>query len=176
LLKELDESYLQIVLNWRNHPKVRRSMTSMNLISLDEHIAWFERYQKNEKDKWFIFFPKKDTPEGVVYFKNISQKNNDATWGFYKNPEAKKGTGLKMSLEALDWAFDKLKLTQINSYIRISNIQSINMHKTLGFVEISESADACFMDVNHEDMLFMSLEKQNWIMAKGFVTKIIKNL
>ena len=60
-------------------------------------------------------------------------------WGFYANPRATLGTEMKMSLAALDQAFNKLNIEKLNADVLASKIKSFDMHKNVGFVK-----EGCF--------------------------------
>jgi UDP-4-amino-4,6-dideoxy-N-acetyl-beta-L-altrosamine N-acetyltransferase len=130
----INKSHLKTILIWRNSEVVRYSMFSQQKISWEEHVDWFKKIYSSQLEKWFLYIDEKRVPSGVVYFKEIDV-NKKADWGFYANPEAESGTGMRMSLEAINYAFFEMGLEKIESSVLISNQRSIAMHEKVGFSE-----------------------------------------
>ena len=85
-LIELRESYLELVLKWRNSKFVREGILSSEKISWTEHKSWFDLISNDSSKKWYVHINQSSVADGVVYFTSISPENADAFWGLYKNP------------------------------------------------------------------------------------------
>ena len=131
----INKTHLKTILIWRNSGVVRYSMFSQQKISWEEHLNWFKKIHSSQLEKWFLFVNEKKVPSGVVYFKEIDLNKKKAEWGFYANPEAESGTGMRMSLEAINYAFLEMGLEKIESSVLMSNQRSIAMHEKVGFSE-----------------------------------------
>ena len=139
MLRPLEKTELKIILEWRNALAVRQSMYSQHEITWDEHLLWFQRMEADDSKRWYLYFNKDNKPNGVVYFTEWHHLHGTAFWGFYANPRATRGTGMKMSLAALDQAFNKLNIQKLNADVLATNTKSLDMHKNVGFVE-----EGCF--------------------------------
>ena len=84
------------------------------------------------------FFYKGDKPNGVVYFTEWV-RDRVLRSGDLINPNATSGTGMRMSLAALNHAFSKLTIQKLNADVLASNPKSLTMHKNVGFIE-----EGCF--------------------------------
>lgn len=129
MLRPLEESDLELILHWRNAPTVRQAMFSQHEISWDEHQAWFRREQVDESKRCFLYLNQNNEANGVVCFTNYDALQRSAFWGFYASPGAIPGTGLRMSLDALDEAFNKLGLEKLSAEVLATNLRSLDMHK-----------------------------------------------
>lgn len=127
----VEEPDLPMLLEWRNHIDVRRFMFTQHEIKMEEHLEWFARSQHDLSRKLLIVLDK-NTPIGFVQFNRLSQ-DGIADWGFYTRPHAAKGTGKKLGLAALDYAFDQLGLHKVCGQAVASNEASIAFHRKLGF-------------------------------------------
>jgi UDP-4-amino-4,6-dideoxy-N-acetyl-beta-L-altrosamine N-acetyltransferase len=141
LLRPLEESDLELILHWRNAPAVRQAMYSQHKISMVEHQAWYQRKKVDASAQWFLYLDQSDVPRGVVYFTAIDAQQRSAFWGFYASPEAALGTGVRMSLDALNLAFGELCLSKLSAEALTTNSRSLKMHKKVGFTE-----EGCFRE------------------------------
>ena len=84
-------------------------MYSQHEITLEEHQLWYESLQDDSSKRWYLYLNKDKEPNGVAYFTKWDALQGTAFWGFYLNPKAPVGTGMRMSLDALQHAFDELE-------------------------------------------------------------------
>ena len=158
-LKDLD---LELILPWRNASMVRQAMFTQHEISWDEHLAWFHRMQEDESKRWFLFTNKNNVPNGVVYFTDIDPAQRGAFWGFYASPDATPGTGMRMSLDALNKAFNVLALKKLNADVLVTNSRSIDMHKKVGFVEEGHFREHFFNGEQRIDVIRLGMLASEW--------------
>lgn len=141
MLRSLEKKDLELVLSWRNDPAVRQAMYSQHEITWEEHQLWFQRMQVDESTRWYLYLNKDNEPNGVVYFTEWNAGQSTAFWGFYANVGATPGTGMRMSLDALGYAFNQLGIQKLNAEVLASNPRSLEMHKKVGFIE-----EGCFRE------------------------------
>nr|MDA8226443.1 hypothetical protein [Desulfitobacterium hafniense] len=102
-LRRIKEEDLELILAWRNSGHVRTNMFNSQIISWQEHIAWFDKL-KQRMDQTVLIYSYKDTPLGVVNFTKIDRKNGRCDWGFYIGcTQAPSGSGTAMGLLGLDY-------------------------------------------------------------------------
>ena len=166
MLRPLEESDLKLILPWRNAPTVRQAMFTQHEISWDEHQAWFHRMQADESKQSFLFLDYENAPSAVVSFVSIEQVQKLAFWGFYTDPDAKPGTGVRMSLDALDKAFYELELRKLNADVLASNLRSLEMHKKIGFIEEGRFRDHFYDGESNVDVVRFGILHEEWPHAK----------
>jgi UDP-4-amino-4,6-dideoxy-N-acetyl-beta-L-altrosamine N-acetyltransferase len=165
-LKPISESDLSLILEWRNTPTVREAMFSSHIIEPEEHLSWFQRIHNDTRSKWLLYSNSEDKPLGVVYFTSIDWNRLSAFWGFYTAPDATPGTGLRMSLEALNLAFDELKLYKLNAEALAGNMRSINMHKSVGFIEEGRFRNQHLNRTERSDVIRFGILSEEWAVHK----------
>ncbi|PDT81736.1 UDP-4-amino-4,6-dideoxy-N-acetyl-beta-L-altrosamine N-acetyltransferase [Sinorhizobium sp. BJ1] len=133
-LRPATDDDLTIMRTWRNTPSVREKMYTWHEISEDEHHQWWERTKSTNVHRYFIY-EFRNTPVGVVSFNNIDERNQNASWAFYASPDAERGTGSRMEILALDYAFFDLRLHKLSCEVLEFNTSVIKLHKKFGFVE-----------------------------------------
>lgn len=131
LVRRMSLGDLGQVLEWRNHPDVRRYMFSTGPIALGEHAAWYQRASIDER-RHLLIFESNSIPLGFINIHCVSD-GGIAEWGFYASPSAPRGTGLKMTNAAVDYAFTQAKLHKVCGKVLAHNDRSIRLHLNLGF-------------------------------------------
>ena len=131
-LRAVGDKDFQLMLSWRNMPGVRENMYTTHEISAEEHRAWWRRTKASESCQYF-FYEYKGLPQGVIGFTNIDKLNNNVSWAFYSSPTAPRGTGSRMEILALEYAFNELKTRKIYCEVLAFNASVIKLHKRFGF-------------------------------------------
>ena len=159
-LRPMVETDLEQVLEWRNHPAVRKYMYSTHDISMDEHCVWFAHANKNPATALLIY-EQVGKPQGFV---NITQTRcaEVADWGFYLAPDAPKGSGSELGKQALNYAFTQLNLHKLCGQALSLNTRSIAFHKRLGFVEEGCLREQHCDGSQFHDILCFGLLSKEW--------------
>lgn len=160
-LRTMEERDLQPVLDWRNHPEVRRYMFNSSEISWDEHVAWFAAASRNPR-KHLLVFELNSQPVGFTSL-NESACGGIAEWGFHAAPDAPKGTGKRMLGQALTYGFTRLGLHKISAQVLESNPRSSALHRQLGFKE-----EGCLREQHcgegcYQSVYCFGLLKREWL-------------
>lgn len=159
-LRPMAVSDLEMVLGWRNHPKVRCFMYTTHEISLNEHRNWFEK-TRADPNTYLLIFEKDGIASGFV---NISKSRSPqiADWGFYVAPDAPKGIGSSLGDEVMKFAFNELKLHKMCGQALGFNDPSISFHERLGFTEEGRLRDQHFDGKNYHDVVCFGLLADEW--------------
>ncbi len=159
-LRPMLESDLQQVLAWRNHPDIRRYMYTQHEITLSEHTNWFKK-ACNDSNHHMLIFELDGIASGYVNINKLTH-GDIAEWGFYIAANAKKGTGKKLGITALRYAFQTLSLHKICGQALGYNTPSIRFHKSLGFIEEGTLRDQYFDDEDYHDVVHFGLLASEW--------------
>lgn len=160
-LRDIASSELETMLAWRNSPKVRANMYTRHEISLEEHLAWWGRVQRRDDCRYFMY-ELEGKAQGVVSFNAIDRVNKNAFWAFYASPAAPPGTGSRMEILALDYAFEELKLHKLSAEVLAFNQSVLNLHKKFGFVVEGIFRDHHRVDENYVDVYRISMLRHEW--------------
>lgn len=156
----MQESDLEQVLYWRNHIDVRRFMYSQHEIGSDEHKRWFaSAVQDNQRH--LLVFELDGQARGFVQFK---QHDNGviADWGFYLAPEAEKGTGKKLGVAALRYAFGEKHFHKVCGEALGFNEKSIRFHLGLGFQQEGILREHYFDGAHYHDVYCFGVLSHEW--------------
>lgn len=133
-LRPVLNSDLELMLTWRNAPSVRENMYTRHEIRLEEHQKWWASIRDDDAHR-YLMYESDGVPQGVVSFNEIDIQNGHAFWAFYSDPSAPRGTGMRMELLALDYAFDVLGLHKLSCEVLDYNRPVIKLHQKFGFIE-----------------------------------------
>lgn len=137
-------------------------MFTQHEISWDEHQAWFSRVQTDESKRWFLYLNQNNVASGVVCFTDFDPPQRSAFWGFYAGPDATPGTGLRMSRDAIEKAFNELGLEKLNADVLVTNSRSIDMHRKVGFSEEGRFREHFFDGEKRVDVIRLGMLSSEW--------------
>jgi len=132
-LSPMSHSDLDLVLTWRNDPRVRNNMYTNHIITEEEHRSWFEKASRDPSKRLLMCLDESDEPVGVIAFSDIDQAHKRATWAFYSGESSRRGVGSEMERLALDFAFENLGLEKLNCEVISFNMPVIEFHRKYGF-------------------------------------------
>ncbi|EIW20925.1 MULTISPECIES: UDP-4-amino-4,6-dideoxy-N-acetyl-beta-L-altrosamine N-acetyltransferase [Pelosinus] len=161
-LRNMQLSDLEQVLQWRNSERIRNCMFNDEVISLEEHVAWFTRVTQEQKSHHLIF-EYCNQPIGVVNITQVDCKNETCYWGFYiGNSLTPSGSGLAMGFYGLNYIFSELRMRKLCGEVLDFNIPSVNYHITLGFIKEGQLRKHVCKNGNFEDVICLGIFKEEW--------------
>lgn len=159
-------SDLEKVLRWRNHPDVRKCMLSQHEIAMTEHRAWFER-SVHDETRALLVVEEDGLVIGCVVFSNVSYKGT-TDWSFYVDPNSEPGTGKKVCMCGLGYAFDLLNVNSVLGRVLDTNIASIRLHARLGFTRFEDRSEKLFINKKSVDVHFFEITKSQFQNFRNF--------
>ena len=159
-LVEPSENMVHQILEWRNHPEIRQWMVNADEISREDHLNWWSNTKIDPAKYVFICQDHKE-PQGIVNFDRVAQ--HQLRWGFYKLPWAPKGTGYRLGVSAMTYAFSCLNAISVIGEVVPTNRRSLALHHRLGFEPIRD--DQSRMNETKTEVLLdiLILTKQRWM-------------
>lgn len=149
-----------MVLVWRNHPDVRRFMFTQHEIGLEEHRNWFAKASMDTSRQMLIVEEAKQAI-GYVQFSQFTE-GGIADWGFYAGPDAARGTGRKLGVIALNYAFGQIKLHKVCGQAIAGNEASIAFHRRLGFTLEGVLRDQRHIEGDYHSLYCFGLLASEW--------------
>ena len=98
---------------------------------------------------------------GFVQFSGVME-GGISEWSFHTAPNSKKGSGKKLGIAALNYAFEVLKLHKVCGQVLISNRASLAFHARLGFVKEGVLREQCFVNGVYLSMICFGLITKEW--------------
>jgi UDP-4-amino-4,6-dideoxy-N-acetyl-beta-L-altrosamine N-acetyltransferase len=159
-IRPVEESDLERLLAWRNHPEVRLNMFHPEPIDLDTHRRWFEKVRANPLIHPYLF----DGGDGALGFFRLDERagQRSGEWGFYAAPDAPPGTGRRLGAAAIAQAFGPLGWHRLTGWTLASNERSIKMHLALGFRQEGRMREYHRVDTHFVDVCCFGLLRSEW--------------
>jgi UDP-4-amino-4,6-dideoxy-N-acetyl-beta-L-altrosamine N-acetyltransferase len=159
-VRSVSSEDLQMLLEWRNHPDIRRFMLTQHEISLEEHLNWYSSASQDPTQRLYIV-EESQQPIGYVQFTSVTE-GGVSNWGFYASPNATKGSGKKIGSVALNFAFSELKLHKVCGQAIETNLASQNFHKRLGFKQEGVLRDQHLLNGFYQSLFCYGLLAHEW--------------
>lgn len=150
VIRPLVEGDLEMVLAWRNHDAIRSCMFNAEPIAWADHCAWFERTRADARRYLFVF-EVEGLPSGFVSFTPATDDSNVFEWGFYKAPDAARGTGRRLGETALNHAFARLGARRVIGRVLADNLPSLRLHAGLGFQREQDGEESTLFTLSAAD-------------------------
>ena len=148
-LRLLRAEDLAMTLAWRNSSDIRRWFIHSEIITWEQHLAWWQEYQDRYNDFVFIIEDKQtNKPVGQVSLYNIDLKKKQAEYGrliIGSHENRSRGFAREATELLLSWAFDYAGLKQIYLKVFNNNIPAISLYKRCGFKVCKEQGELLFM-------------------------------
>ncbi|EAH5177968.1 UDP-4-amino-4,6-dideoxy-N-acetyl-beta-L-altrosamine N-acetyltransferase [Campylobacter lari] len=122
----------------RNSPDISKFMKTKN-INYKEHLIFLKNLKKTSDKKYFLLI-KNNENLGVIYFTNIAL--NSCEFGLYG---IKKGVGNLLMEEITNYAFNVLKVQNLNACVFKENTKALNLYLKHGFNIINENDEFYFV-------------------------------
>lgn len=165
-IRSVLQTDLHQLLEWRNSVRVRESMFSDEIITLEQHTAWFERMLQRDDQVYYIF-EYQGVPSGVVNFVQLDKINSKCYWGFYLGADdLPSGTGTEMCRIGIQRAFTKLGMRKICGEAFAFNKPSVKVHEKLGFEREGLFKEHVWKNGKYEDIIAFALFKEDFIMEE----------
>ncbi|MCV3492586.1 UDP-4-amino-4,6-dideoxy-N-acetyl-beta-L-altrosamine N-acetyltransferase [Campylobacter lari] len=139
---DLNEFEKEFVLKYRNDKNINKFMKNKN-ITHEEHLNFIQNLKNDCTKRYFLVY-KSDQAIGVIDFINITI--NSCEFGLYG---IKKGVGNLLMEEIKNYAFNVLKMQNLNACVFKENIKALNLYLKHGFNIINENDEFYFVNLNN---------------------------
>lgn len=160
-IRAVTQDDLPMLLTWRNHPSVRRFMFTQHEISPEEHLNWYAKASQ-DKSRRLLIVEEANCPIGYVQFDHVTP-GGISHWGFYKCPDAPRGSGSKLGHVALTHAFSTLQLHKVCGQAIEGNAASKAFHQSLGFIQEGVLRDQYCHNFIYHSVICFGLLQAEWI-------------
>jgi len=146
---ELTNNEKFMVLEWRNHPEVRRWMFTQEPIKKEKHLAYINGLEA-QNDRVYFLVKKEAKPIGVIDFTSIDLKKEQADIGLYANLEVK-GVGDDLMHTIIEYGFEQLNIKRLISEVYEENAKAIALYKRFEFKKIDKKKNVIVMELINEN-------------------------
>lgn len=155
LLREINRDDLQMVLNWRNSPRVHRMQFTNHRITMEEHTRWFEGLKDRPDRRFMIICDAAGPPVGLLNW-SIAD-DGSAEMGIYIGEESAEGKGIAgagMAL-AMDYLFREKNVSETMVQVLGNNARAVGFYEKLGFKTVEILSAQVEKEGRREDVIVM---------------------
>jgi RimJ/RimL family protein N-acetyltransferase len=139
-LRLLEPGDLGLTREWRNQDHIRRWFFHPDVVSSEQHEAWFARYRERDDDFVFVIEETRDLrrPVGQVSLYGVDWERGRAEYGrlMVGDPDAAgRGLAREATQVLLDWALGPLGLREVYLEVMADNLPAIAVYRACGFSE-----------------------------------------
>lgn len=162
-LTPVQDSHLELIMNWRNSEEVAKYMYTEDKITLDKQKIWWDRTKNSTSSKyWMIEFEGKLL--GVANLADIKQTHKSCLWAFYLGDNSVRGQGIgsKVEYNVLKHVFEEMNFNKLCCEVLVENDKVIKMHEGFGFKREAHFRDHIFKNEKFHDVVGLSMLKSEW--------------
>jgi len=133
-LRRVENSDIELIRKWRNHPDIRKYMEYQKKISKAQQIKWFSEI--NNELNYYLMINVGGKDVGVINCRDVNLIDNYGEGGIFiwDKEYLKSPIPVFASIILIDFIFNELKIGD-KSFIRImkNNVRAIEYNKALGY-------------------------------------------
>lgn len=163
-LRNIKESDLENIMNWRMKPNVTKYMYTDPKLTLEGQKKWFEKISADETCKYWII-DVDGVGIGVLGIIHIDHFNKRCSWIWYIGEDGYRGKGIakKIQLNLYDYVFYTLGMNRLYSDILTFNTHEIvNVHEACGYQVEGVLKQHVFKNGEFLDVTMMGITKDRW--------------
>ena len=132
-----------MVLNWRNHPDIRKWMRSSDPIDAQQHQKFLTSLRQTDTKQYYLLYLDHQ-PLGVTdfYNENNTSGRRSSYYGYYLNPELIGASyGMLLEFWAAEIALVSMGIQQLIAETKCDNQSANELHAHFGFTIRQTNAD-----------------------------------
>jgi UDP-4-amino-4,6-dideoxy-N-acetyl-beta-L-altrosamine N-acetyltransferase len=146
----------EMVRSWRNHKSIRAWMYHDHIISREEHAAYLEKLNRDDKSFSWIVKKSNNLNIGVIAITRFDYTNKNALLGVYACPDNKAETDSRLLIDCLKHiAFKICDLHTLKLELLDNNIRALKYYKKAGFSEEGRLREFIYKDGRWHDVIIM---------------------
>lgn len=124
------------IVEWRNNPKINQFFYDPKIITITQHLKWFEKYQNNPtRYDYMIIIRNSNKKIGIVGLQNIDydKKSAEVAYMIGETTEQRKGYASEAINAVLQFAYKTFHIKKEIAVIHKNNMASSQMIQHIGF-------------------------------------------
>lgn len=160
LIRTLEISDTDLIINWRNKDFVRKNFIYQDLFTRESHLNWYKNMVLTGRVYQFIIEDiAQNKPIGSIYLRDVDMINKKAEYGIFIGEKSAlgQGFGTEAGELLLKFAFESLRLHKVFLRVFSCNKGAISSYQHIGFVQDGFFRDDIKINDQYYDIIFMSI-------------------
>jgi len=159
--KKLEESDLELVLEWRTSEHVTKFMYTDIEKNMENQRKWFNRISQDDSQfYWIIQY--NQHPIGLISLNQIDRVNKKATFGYYLGDLNYSIIAGRIHPYLYNFAFFELGLNKLYAEVMEGNEGMMKMHLHYGFTHVGTFKEHIFKYGKYHDVEYFELLSSTW--------------
>jgi len=165
--REVRESDLEMIMEWRMRPDITRYMNSDPMLTLEGQQKWFEKI-KNSKTDFYWVIEVDGMPAGLISLVEYDDKTKTIHTGAYIAIKEKRSIKLAIYLQwnLYEYAFEKLGVEKVQEEVFTANFAVARILKMCGSKEEGIIRNQVFKNGEYYDVMVRGILKEEWKILK----------
>lgn len=162
-LREIQDSDLEMIMNWRMDPDITRYMNTDPKLTLEGQRKWLAACKENNRVMhWIIEQDMKSI--GLIYLEDIDWDNKTSSWGYYIGEKKARSlkTAISLEMSLYDYVFDVLNFDELHNEVFSINSGVVKLHVACGSKITEELKGKINKNGILYDVIHMSITKNEW--------------
>ena len=162
-IRPINEADTDLIVKWRNNPRVRNNFLFREKFSSQMHKKWLEEVVGSGKAIQYIICIDEDShPVGSVYFSNVEKTK--AEYGIFigEDDAVKRGVGTVAGSLLLEEGFRRFRFEEIYLRVFTDNISAIKSYEKVGFQIAETLKDVECSTGEKKDMFLMKITRGDY--------------
>ncbi len=162
-LREIKESDLEQIMNWRMDEDITRYMNTNPKLTLEGQKKWLEAVSANADVRYWLIEVDGE-PAGVINFTGLTKEDGNLGWAYYVGEKRLRSlkTALALEMSMYDQALITLGKNAVYSDVFTLNQGVIQLHKLCGCEVVEEVKNAVEKEGVFYDVTYMRMTAHNW--------------
>lgn len=164
-LRPLTHDKIEMVRQWRNHPKIQQYMEYREEITPEMQEQWYKKISSNGKDYYFLIeIDGKDI--GCINIRDIDYEKKEGEPGIFiwDDDYLESDASYRSVFAMMDYVFDTLNLQKMVIHILNDNTRAIRFNTSYGY-KLSEGQEGIY---NQR----YTLEKEDYFKRRNLIIKL----
>lgn len=167
-LREIRESDLEAIMNWRMAPDITRYMNTDPRLTLEGQYKWLKAIRANsDVCYWMILVDGQEA--GVINLTGLSREDGVLGWAYYVGEKKLRSlkTALSLEMSLYDYIFDVLHKEALISDVFTLNKGVIQLHLLCGCEILEEKKAHICKGGEFYDVTYMRMTRERWQQVRG---------
>ena len=157
-IRQLNENDLKMVFEWRNKDRIRNVMVSNKTIDWQDHLDWYDSHKMDSPYRYYIFSYKGRAIGYIGYNDFVAGVSCDPGMYIGEDEGIPITAGIAIFYMSTQYAFEKLGMEVVHSYVRDDNAKSVAGTELMKFTNVPEK-DAVIQGVKFR---WYETSKESW--------------
>lgn len=162
-LREIRETDLETVMNWRMDPEITRYMNTDPRLTLEGQRKWLAAVESDPDLRyWMILVDGQEA--GVINLTGLTREDGVLGWAYYVGERRLRSlkTALSLEMSLYDYIFDRLDKRALISDVFTLNRGVIQLHLLCGCEIVEEKKAHVRKGDRDYDVTFMRMSRERW--------------